>query len=651
MIVATAGHVDHGKTLLIKSLTGIDTDKLAEEKRRGLSIDLGFAYIPLANGDNLGFVDVPGHEQFIRNMLCGVAAIDFALVVVAADDGLMPQTIEHVAILDLLGIRCGAVALTKIDRVDDNRTAYVADEIFQLLQNTTLAGAPLFPVSAVTQIGIEPLRYHLEQAAAVFPTREISGNFRLAIDRHFVIPGTGLVVTGAVFGGEAHIGDRLILSPRGDEVRVRKIHANNRNSERARAGQRCAINITGSNLKNSHLSRGDWLVGHRAHFPVRRFDARLRILSGVHKSFMHWTNVHVHLAATKCLARVAVLGAKEIAPGKSAYVQLVLETPINARHGDRFILRDPSARRTIAGGYVIDCFPPARGRARQDRLAYLAAIDKTTAIDALTALLDAAPDGINLQNFSATWNLTADEQNHLLKEVPSVRFDRRSGTQNVTQVVSLGRWRALREQVLGALGDWHEQWPENPGPDAQSLARSLARSLRQAASMDLFRAVLKDLMSVGAIKRVGLDFYLPDHRPRLTEAETVLWADIHSLLEKGGLRPPRLQEIADALDIKGSTIEAIFDRAVMVGLAHPITRNRHVTPKTLLKLAHIAEALASETADHTFDAAHFRDRSGIGRNLTIDVLEFFDRCGFTTRQANARRILKPAWQTFPMPTD
>ena len=260
MIIATAGHVDHGKTLLIKSLTGVDTDRLPEEKKRNLTIDLGFAYLPMEGAETIGFIDVPGHERFIRNMLCGVAGIDFVLFVVAADDGPMPQTEEHLAILDLLGVTRGAVALTKIDRVEEKRAVEVAEQIDVLLASTSLEGIPMFPVSAMTGDGIDGLKSHLLETATALPPRAAAGNFRLAIDRSFDVVGAGFVVTGTVFSGEITAGDGARVLGADMHVRVRGIHSQNAKAEAGRAGQRCALNLAGIGLKKDLIARGDWLI-------------------------------------------------------------------------------------------------------------------------------------------------------------------------------------------------------------------------------------------------------------------------------------------------------------------------------------------------------------------------------------------------------
>src|SRR2546427_610484 len=306
MIIGTAGHIDHGKTALIKALTGIDADRLKEEKARGITIDLGYAFYPLPHGAVLGFIDVPGHERFVHNMLAGATGIDFVLLVVAADDGVMPQTREHMEIIELLGVKRGAVALTKIDRVES---------------------APV--------------------AASPPPAGAADGCFRLAVDRCFTLSGSGTVVTGTVFSGSVGVGDHLLVSPPGWEVRVRSIHAQNRAAERGVAGQRCALSLVGVEKKD--IARGDWVLETAVHGPTARFDASLKLPPSAARALRHWTPVHVHLGAAEAMGRVSLLQATGIEPGGSGRAQIVLDRPIGALRGYRFIFSDHDAQQTMQG--------------------------------------------------------------------------------------------------------------------------------------------------------------------------------------------------------------------------------------------------------------------------------------------------------------
>jgi len=638
MIVATAGHVDHGKTVLIKALTGVDTDRLPEEKARGLSIELGFAYHDLGGDQIIGFIDVPGHERFIRNMLSGVAGIDLALLVVAADDGPMPQTAEHLAILDLLGVSDAVVALTKIDRVPPERVAEVTTQIDTLLEGTTLEGATVYPLSGQTGAGVPQLRDALKLAAATVAARAPGGNFRLAIDRSFVLDGVGRVVTGTVFSGRMALGDTLTLSPLGVEVRVRGIHALNREAEHALAGQRCAVNITGSGLRNAEIGRGDWLVAPAAHGPVDRLDARIRVLDTEPKPFRHWTPVHLHLGAAHATARVAVLDGRSIAPGGSALVQLVLDHEIAAARGDRLILRDQSARRTLAGGVVIDPYSPKRGRARPDRLVTLAAMEKDDPATALGDLLLNAPDGVDLAQFARAWNLTPDENTALLARVPMAVIDGSGGAVGVREQ----RWDTLRREIVAAVGRWHGEKPESLGPNELELRRALPEKVTPW----VFGAALQALLRAGELIRDGVVLHVPGHEPQRNEAEAALWRRVQALLEESGLKPPVVRALAEPLGIDHDVLSKFLWGAAKKGFVVKVTDNRFFMPGAVRALARIAEEVAADAPGGLFSAGDYRDKSGVGRNIAIDLLEYFDRTGFTHRSGNDRRIRKPAAEVF-----
>ncbi|MBI4184474.1 MAG: selenocysteine-specific translation elongation factor [Proteobacteria bacterium] len=639
MIVATAGHIDNGKTALVKALTGTDTDRLPEEKARGLSIDLGFAYRPLAGGAVLGVVDVPGHERFVRNMIAGVTGIDFALLVVAADDGPMPQTAEHLAILDLLGIAEGAVALTKIDRVEAGRVAEVGKEVEALLSATTLAGVPIFPVSSPTGEGIAALARHLEGAAARQRSRAHAGHFRLAVDRGFTLAGAGLVVTGTVFSGAVRVGESLVLSPEGVRVRVRGLHVQNRTAEEAGAGDRAALNIAAPGLSKERVARGDWLVAEPAHAPVSRLDARLRLLRGEARPLAHWSPVHVHLGTADVSGRVAILEARSLAPGADGLVQVVLDRPIGALTGDRFILRDQSARRTLAGGRVLDPFPPARGRARPERLAQLAALERADPAAALAELLAAQPAGVDLAAFARARNLTAEEAPPLWRKVAMVR----AGRPGAEIALSPERFTALKARTLEALGRWHASAPERIGPGEDALRAALAA---ERVPRPLFAAVVHALVAEGKVVSSGMFLSIAGHEPVMAPADRRLWERVRPVLEEGRLRPPVLHEIAASLALDAEALRRFLNRAAALGQVVRVVANRFLLPDAVAELALLAEALAGESADGLITAAAFRDRSGIGRNLTIQVLEFFDSCGFTRRVGDARRLLRPAGDVF-----
>lgn len=630
MIIATAGHIDHGKTLLVKALTGTDADRLPEEKKRGMTIDLGFAYHRLADGTSLGFVDVPGHERFVRNMLAGVSGIDFALLIVAADDGPMPQTREHLAILDLLGVTRGAVALTKIDRVDQARRDAVAAEIAALIAPTSLAGAPVFPVSAVTGAGVAELADHLAAAAHTGTGHHVGGNFRLAIDRSFSVAGAGVVVTGTVFAGNVSVGDRLFLAATGRELRVRGLHANNTEAQTGHAGERCAINLAGGNISAGDIHRGDWLVADPAVAPTRRFDARLRVPAGAARPFAHWTAVHVHLGAADVTGRVALLGTDAVAPGDSALVRVVLDQPIGVLHGDRFVLRDQSARETLAGGMAIDPWPPARGRARPARLALLAAMEVREPGAALATMLDLSETGIDLTRFAHARNLTAAEAAAVFTAV-----DMRMARDGATRwALAPAYWQTLADRALTALDAYHARWPERLGPDETAWRRSLERPPAAA----LFAALVADLVASGEVARRNQLLHRPTHTPVLNAADEQMWQEIDALLDDDPLRPPVVHEIAKELGATPETIAGVMRRAERLGRVVRVDTNRFYLPEGLDALGDIVRRTANANGEAGFAVTEFRDAAGIGRNLAVQVLEYFDRAGLTRRDENTRYL-------------
>lgn len=638
MIIATAGHVDHGKTTLLRALTGVDTDRLPEEKQRGMSIDLGFAYADFG-GRQVGFIDVPGHERFIRNMLAGVGGIDFALLAIAADDGVMPQTIEHLAILDLLGIRLGAVALTKLDQVDQARIHNVSLEINAVLDRTTLRGAPVFPVSAVKGDGMDRLRDHLAKAAAMHPERASTGNFRLAIDRCFSLRGIGVTLTGTVFSGAVSTGDIMVLSPAGMRVRVRGLHVNNQPASQASAGMRCAINITassGDSLEKEDIHRGDWLLADRVHAPTARFDAHIRLLSSEARSLKHWTPVHVHAGAAHIPARIALLEGGSLEPGRHMLAQLVLDHPIGAVRGDRIILRDASARRTIGGGVIIDPFAPGKGRARSDRISVLQALETPAMDTALHTLLALSPCGVDLENIIQTFNLTVAEAEALWRDVPM----RRVGRPMDQTGISAAHYAALLGRVPAMLADWHEKFPQSLGPNEPELRRSLF----PAVGPVVLNAALKQLLHSGEVSRCGTQLHLPGHKVTPSRIDAKHWETISPLYGIAGLTPPRIRELAAELDKSPEDTEALLTRLAQAGLLMRVSKNRFFSPASLRSHAAIAEKAAFE---HTlFTAKDYRLLSGVGRNLTIEVLEFFDRAGFTRRMGEGRMLRAAAEDIF-----
>ncbi|MDB5481544.1 MAG: Selenocysteine-specific translation elongation factor, partial [Caulobacteraceae bacterium] len=518
MIIGTAGHVDHGKTALVKALTGVDGDRLAEEKARGITIDLGFAYLPTPDGRVLGFVDVPGHERFVRTMVAGASGIDFALLVVAADEGVKPQTLEHLAILDLLGVGRGLAVLSKADLVPSERLVEAAAELRPLLAGTVLERAPILPVSATTGQGIDALREALAAEAAGLSARSAENRFRLAVDRSFTLQGVGVVVTGTVLSGTIQVGDQLLVSPSGLPVRVRSLHAQNRPAQTGRAGDRCALNLAGPGVAKAAVGRGDMVLDPVLHAPTDRIDARLRLLPGEPKAVGQWFPARLHHAATEVGARIVLLGDAPVEPGGEADVQLVLERPIAAAAQDRYVLRDVSARRTIGGGRFIDLRGPTRRRRTPERREQLAALARPDPAEAFAALLEAPP---------FAWDLAAFARDHALSAAQAGQLATRPGVARLQSggagvAMSSARWQAYAASVLAQLAAYHAE-----NPDLQGLGREKLRlQLQPRLPAPVFIAALQRLAGAGELALDGAFVRLAGHTVRLAPGDEAAWAAI-----------------------------------------------------------------------------------------------------------------------------
>jgi selenocysteine-specific elongation factor len=637
MIVGTAGHIDHGKTTLVRALTGVDTDRLKDEKARGISIDLGFAYLAGPDGAVLGFVDVPGHEKFIHNMLAGATGIDVALLVIAADDGVMPQTREHLAIVDLLGIRRGVVALTKIDRVAPARHGDVAAEIAQVLQGTGLAGAPIVPISAVTGEGIATLRDRLFAAAAATQERVAGGRFRLAIDRSFTLAGTGTVVTGTVLSGAVSVGDRVTISPAGLIARVRSIHAQNRPAERGMAGQRCALNLAGDGITKDAVKRGQVVLDPDLHAPTVRIDAELRLLADATKPVTQWTPVRLHHAAAEVGAHIVLLHDAPIAPGGEALVQLALDKPIAAAAGDRFVLRDAAAQRTIGGGRFANLRAPTRKRRAVERLAQLRAHAVADPQAALAALLETPPHVVDLDAFARDRALGAAHIDALGERLGIIKLSADDTILAVLPAV----WLAVERGILAALQTFHAENPDLPGIALDRLRVQLDLRVPPAA----VAAALQALARRSTIALDGAWVRLAGHTARLVSADEKAWGRIEPLV--GGaerFRPPRVRDIATALALREGDVRRLLKLLGRMGQVDEIAHDHFFLRATTAEMVGIAASLSADGRD--FSAAEFRDRMQNGRKVAIQILEFFDRHGVTLRRGDQRRISAQRLELF-----
>jgi selenocysteine-specific elongation factor len=644
MIVGTAGHVDHGKTALVRALTGVDTDRLQEEKTRGMTIDLGFAYLPAPGGNIVGFIDVPGHERFVHTMLAGASGIDFVLLVVAADDGVMPQTREHLAIIDLLGVERGAVVLAKSDLAAPARCAAVAADIRAALEGTALAQAQIIPASTVTGEGIDDVRRLLFKELSHFAGRTASGRFRLAVDRCFTLHGVGTVVTGTVLSGSVGIDERVMVSPSGLTARVRSIHAQNRPAEHGRAGDRCALNLAGEGVSKEAIRRGDMILDPAIHGPTDRVDASLRVLPGEPRSIGQWFPVRLHHAATEVGARIVLLRDEPVRPGVAAKVQLVLDSPVAAAAGDAYVLRDTSSQRTIGGGRFLDLRAPSRKRRAPERLARLEAHAIPAPGQAVAALLDTPPHYLDLNIFARDRALSAGEGERLLDGLGLIRIP----VGEMLIVLSPARWVQFKNRLVETLETFHADNPDLAGIGMERLRLQLDPRLAAPA----FAAVLRGLSRAGEVALDGAWVRLPGHEARLTPKDEVLWLQIQPLLAGSeGFHPPRVRDIGEVLAKPETEIRRLLKLAGRMGKVHEVAHDHFFLRMELAQLVEIIDGLAATEPNGQFTAAQFRDHVGCGRKVAVRILEFLDLHGVTVRRGDLRRVNSHRLDLFRGPAD
>ena len=638
MIVGTAGHIDHGKTTLTRALTGVHTDRLKEEQARGISIELGYAYLPLADGTVLGVIDVPGHEKFIRTMASGVTGIDFALLVVAADDGIMPQTHEHLAILQLLGVTRGAVALTKIDRADSARVAQVELEIEALLAGTPLAGSPIFPTAASrdNDPGVAALLAHLTQVARSLPQRDERRLFRLGVDRVFTLSGQGTIVTGTALAGRAQVGDMLQLAPGGAQARVRSIHAQNRAAETGVAGQRLALNLAG--IERERIERGNWIVAPELAQCSERLDVELTLLPDAGVQLKAWSPLHVHLGAAHQLARAVMLDGETLSPGQTGRVQLVFESPMHGVPGDRFVVRNAQATQTVGGGMVLDPFGPARKRRSPARLAWLAALAAFVAQGDIAALLAQSPLGLRE---SLLVRLSLLPANAIALPAETRRIALRGGDALLLAPPAL---LVLEERVLAALAVFHARAPDEAGPELWRLKRIVDAEMEDA----LWSHLVEGLLARGEVLARGASLHLPTHSVELTLQEQALAEPLLAALLQGRFEPPWTRDLARDFGLAEDDTRRLLRKLAKAGQISQVVHDLFYHQAALAELAQLVRTLTEKAeldenlapGSGAVGAAAFRDASGLGRKRAIQVLEFFDRVGYTRRVGNGH-LLRP----------
>lgn len=628
VIIGTAGHVDHGKTLLVKALTGIDTDRLMEEKKRGITIELGFAHLDFDNGLQAGIVDVPGHEKFIKNMLAGAGGIDLAMLVVAADEGFMPQTVEHLEILSLLGIKDGLVVITKCDMVEPDWVEMIREDIAGRVEGTFLEGKPVFQVSAYTGQGIPELRQALGELVRKVEEKSLRTPFRLPIDRVFSVDGFGTVVTGTLIEGAVNVGDPVEVMPEGLEARVRNLQVHGKDVDTAFAGQRVAVNLAG--IKKAELDRGDTVAWPKSVRTTRMLDVRLRNVKNSQRTILAGSQVHLYHGSSVRLAKVVLLDREALQPGESCYAQLRMTEDLAAKPGDRFVIRFYSPLETIGGGVILDD-NPRRHKAGDQGVLDALAIKESGSGD--QRLIQAVAEGGSslpaLDKLAVQLNMDKEELGQalgglcaagkLLEPLPG-------------RYLALSVLDGLWESCSALLEQYHKQNPLHAGMKVAELRQKLLKAADQAVA----DAILAALVREGKLKRVAGRYALADFSVHLTKRQNSIKDRLMKQYSGYGLETPGLDEVYGGFESKELTdckqvVESLVSSGELVMLTPQICVHQDVYRDVCRKLC------AYLAGHETIALADFRDLMGTSRKYALAVLEYYDKNKILKKEEDLRR--------------
>jgi selenocysteine-specific elongation factor len=630
IIAGTAGHIDHGKTEIVKALTGVDPDRLKEEKERGITIDIGFAHLAYQEDLLMGFVDVPGHERFVKNMLAGVAGIDMILLVIAADESIKPQTIEHFDICRLLNVKSGLVALTKIDLVEEDIIKLVTMEIKDFLKDSFMADSPVVPVSAKTGEGVEDIKKHLYQIALTLQEKETKGLFRMPIDRSFSIKGFGTVVTGTLVSGQVSVGDDLEIHPSGRRCKVRSIEVHSQQRQSALAGQRTALNL--ANVSYHHVKRGNTLLEPETMQPTKMIDARLSLLrsSSPLKDLM---KVRFHCGTSEIIARAKILEEKKLIPGQSSFVQFRMEEPAAAFPQDHFIIRSLSPVITIGGGVILDNHPRKHRRSEEGLSETLILLERGTEAERLKIFLDSyETKGASLEDLVQRTGMPEENIEKVL-----------DGLLNKDMVVSISgekniyllkeTFKDLKAKIEKELKSFHRDNPLSVGIAKEELKRKTLKRMRQS----LFDTLLREMDSQAKIKIEGAMIKQAQHVVKLSEEEQRIKNHLADTFREAGLNPPDINTLISHGTFQRDFAEKIFQLLLkqgdLVRIKKDLTIHREHLDNLKEKLSQYAQKKS------IINIADFKILTGLTRKNAIPLLEYLDQIKITKREGNERRIL------------
>ncbi|WP_413525026.1 selenocysteine-specific translation elongation factor [Photobacterium phosphoreum] len=632
MIIATAGHVDHGKTKLLHALTGINADRLPEEQQRGLTIDLGYAFMayhsPKSNQQQrLGFIDVPGHEKFLSNMLAGVGTAHHAMLIVAGDEGMMPQSYEHLTILRLLAMDSLTVVITKSDLTSVEQQQQLEATLSQLLFQYGFTQATIFHCSAHTNDGINALKQHLIELADNEQQHDNTLNFKLAIDRAFHVKGSGLVVTGTALNGQINVGDSLCLVSHSslkkghcqpNIVRIKSIHAQGQATESATANQRVALNISGD-IDKASLNRGDWLLHTAPTTIIKRITVKLT----ANHLIKHWQNIQVFHAATHTTGRIALLEDKQLALGETALAEITLDTPLCLTEQDRLLLRDPAQKINLGSAIVIDLLPPNRGKRTPQRLEYL---NQRANLNALSDIIE-----FKLQHAPQSRQQLL-EQHQCHTEVISQLLASNTAIEQYGDYLCFDSYlQALQQHIIATLEQYHQQAQDTLGVGKDRLYRMTALNQPQV----IFNAIINQLLNQQLLANTRGWLHLAAHQLQLTQPELQCWHQIEQLMTTDP-QPWWIRDLASEIGEDEESLRKLGYKLAQLSYVATIVKDRYVTHQYLVKMA---TEVRQHTAQHQkLETAEFRNISKLGRKVAIQLLEYFDKIGFTKRKFNYREL-------------
>lgn len=630
-VLGTAGHVDHGKTALIKALTGVDTDRLKEEKQRGITIELGFASLTLPSGQTLGIVDVPGHEKFIKNMVSGAAGIDLVMMVIAADEGIMPQTKEHLHICSLLGISKGIVALTKTDMVEEDWLNLVQSEIADFLKGTFLEGAPVVPVSAIAEKGLTDIIRDLDSIVSKLAEKTDDGIFRLPVDRVFTMKGFGTVVTGTLVSDHINTGEEIQILPANINARIRGLQVHNQLVEEAWAGQRTAVNLQG--IEKSIIDRGNVLVRPQTVWPTQRLDVLVEYLASNAKNLKNRTLVRLHTGTSEIISRIILLETDELAPGQKGFAQLILSDEDVVVAGDHFVLRSYSPVTTIGGGRIIDPLPKKHKRLNDKIIADLNLLQKGSLPEKIDVILERAGfTGINLQRLAFRLGVKAKKIREALENLFSGKKAFLLDSDDTT-VISANIFHQIEEVLIRIITDYHKNNPLKEGISKEELKVSLGNYV----SPKLFNMVLGSLNKKGDTASDKDNVRLARYQVELAGDLDSLRRDITQIYKEAGLTPPSLNEVINKFIAQKAKAHSIINLMLKEGELIKINEELCFFGETLAKLRSDYKAMLIKDGEAT--PASFKELTGLSRKYTIPLMEYFDMNKLTVRVEN-HRILR-----------